>query len=213
MSRYLPVVLLVLTVPTSLATAGYPPDPDFNANLYLTSPDYAGCSVFDDGEVMFCDNLRSDPIQEIAFLWIVASHLDGFPIGIGGFEWGIEHSNISVVGWNLCTGGNQLTAQGWPASGGVIAVTWEFGCYNPPGEVAKVGYFTIEDGDAGFMKIIDTGFFQDAAAWADCIPDVYFIEPEQLGSDDLAEGTAPDCAGNPTLVVEASWSSIKGMYR
>ncbi len=191
----------------------YPPDPAFNINLYITEPSYTGCLVFDDGEVGECTNLVSDPVMGPAFVWVVVSRFQGFPIGIGGVEFGIQHDNITVLDWALCTDGLQVFGNDWPQSGGVTAITWTAGCYYPPGDVAKTGYFIVEDASDGFMKILDDGFFQPRAVWADCIPAGFEIDPDQLGSAELSEGTEPTCYLGSTPVVASSWTAVKAHFK
>jgi hypothetical protein len=192
-----------------------------NLNLYVANADYdlACDSYVDDGHL--CADLVSGPgSPDGSFIWVMMSHSGVFPAGIGGAQFGIQYSDdLFSIGWTLCTGGSEISQAGWPDSGTGDAVTWAGGCYNPTGEVAKVGYVTVLDGTIGSFAIIGDPRLadlpvEDQVQWADCNAAVWSVCPENRGFDDnIGDGTNPDCDACPgTPVQETSWGAIKSLF-
>jgi len=189
-------------------------DVDASMNLLITPPSYSGCAdeQFDwiDGSV--CADLTSTAVAGYSFVWVVASDGENWPGGIGGIQFGIEYT-ASVTGWTLCTGGQEVSEDGWPASGKGNAVTWAGGCYDHDGGNARVGFFSLEDGATGGMTITADPRTGDAM-YSDCVPASSLICPENLGWDeDFSDGIAPNCdtcPGTPTR--ETTWGRIKDRF-
>ena len=185
-----------------------------NINVVVTPASYGGCAdgaVFEAGT---CADLVSSPVGGFAFVWIVLSNEGGFPNGVGGARFGVEYDLVgAVIPWALCTGGSEISEDGWPASGTGNAVTWSGGCYDPPSQVAVIGYLTADDGASGFCNVIGdprVGFAQ----YSDCLPTEFELCPENLGGCDLAVGCTPVCGDHceVTPVEEMSWGKIKSLY-
>jgi hypothetical protein len=185
----LPIVLTIIPAVGS----GYATDPAVHLNFLITEPNYSGCGDPDFAwiDAAGCADLSSAARAGYAFVWVVASRVGGFPDGIGGAQFGVEHA-ASVIGWTLCTGGSEIPEDGWPASGRGNAVTWRYGCHRPSGENAKVGYFLVSDGDAGTMAIIPDPR-PGRALYTDCRARVLELCGPNLGAVDLALGTTPNC--------------------
>lgn len=179
-------VLLLIGLPLR-TTAG---SSDVNLNLTLTPASYSGCDdpafvAIDEGD---CGDLASAPIEGPAFVWVVAGVGDG---SLAGLQFGAVH-DAAVEGWTLCTGGLEIPENGWPASGTGIAVTWSDDCYDPPGEVARVGYFRVPDGSAGTVALTADPRIE-ATLWSSCTGEDIPICPGLLGAADLSVGTIPLC--------------------
>ena len=188
-------------------------DPNANINYSVGPPDYAGCNaaMFSMLEAGTCEDGASAGMAGTIFKWVWVHDADGFPDGIGGAQFGIE-TDKPMIGWTLCTGGNEVPEGGWPASGTGNAVTWEGGCYDPPGVIAVVGFFTIADGMTGGMTIIGDPR-EGVAKYADCVPNGHNFCPENLMTGVNDGALTPDCdlcEGTP--VQESSWGEIKSMY-
>lgn len=174
-----------------------PPTGEQRINLYVTTPSYSGCSdpTFDAIDAGECTDLANPPATGAAFVWIVASDLDGFATGIGLVEWGVEYdAGVNVTGWQLCTGGSQIPQEGWPASGTGNAVTWQFGCYEPEGSNARAGFFTVSDvGVTGSMTITRDPR-KTHALIVDCMAtDENRLCVEALGSLTFGQTSSPVC--------------------
>jgi len=129
-------------------------DRDSNINAYVTAASYSGCDdpAFDQIDAGDCAGLGQAAFAGPAFVWVVASREGGYGNGIGGLQFGLDHTLSG--GWALCTGGSEIPEDGWPASGTGNAVTWGGGCYNPAGAAAQVGYVAVGDGAVGPIAII-----------------------------------------------------------
>ena len=213
--------ILLLSVVSQAATQ--PIDNRANINLYVTPADYTGCNSIDDADLATCQNLTSPPNLGDSYLWVVTSHEDGFPNGIGGIggiEFGIVWQGLDILTWAMCTGGLQIPQTepiAWPASGTGNAITWSGGCYVPPVDVAKVGFFTISDGNSGSIAITgDPRLNPPQALYTTCFPEetLHGYCSGNLGFANLAMGTDPLCGDNcgPTPTVEVSWSAIKARF-
>ena len=130
-------------------------------------------------------------------------------------SFGIEYSQADVLSWNLCTGGAEFPEDGWPASGGSIELSWADGCYDPPGEVAKVGYLTVANGATGAMMFAPHSRY--GLTWTTCDTWVRVpVCPRNAGPVALSAGTDPVCGdhcedgGTPTI--ETTWGRIKASY-
>lgn len=204
--------LLLMAAPTHAQV-----DETVTLNLYIGAPDYAGCGSFDDAEVALCSNLASPPHPGTSFLWVVVSDTGGWPQGIDAIQFGVEWAGLQVQGWSLCTGGLQIPQTGWPASGTGNAMTWAGDCYEPPSEVAKVGYFTIDDGSIGSMLITgDPRLSPPQTLFTYCNSSLAEICEGNRGGASLMVGTDPICGDNcdgSTPTHETSWSDIKERYR
>jgi hypothetical protein len=194
-------------------------DVNTNLNPYIAPADYgAQCAaLLDDGD---CGDLVSSlPVAGEAFVWVVASREGGFPQGVGGMQFGIEYSGLTVVGWTLCTGGSEISQAGWPDSGTGNAVTWSGGCYSSPGTRARIGYISILDGSQGSFSVTgDPRLNPVGVEWADCDAVVWQLCVENLGgiADLSAVGDVPPNCGDhcPIIPVEDhSWGQIKNLYR
>ncbi len=178
-------------------------------NVVVTEPSYSGCDdvAFDWIETSDCDGLSSSPLGGAAFVWVVVSDEASFPSGIGGVQFATTHS-MPVGSWTLCTGGNQIPGEGWPASGSGNAVTWASGCYEPPGTNARVGYFAIDDGSSGTFGI-EPDPRVGAALWVECGGDSPVpICSAGLGMLDLATGGSPLCGEQAGGLPDAATSCV-----
>jgi len=188
-----------------------------NMNLHITGPSYAGCedAAFDGIDAGDCSGLASDAIDGTAFVWIVASREGGFSGGgVGGAQFGIEHTGVDATGWTLCTGGSEIPEGSWPASGSGNAVTWGGGCYDPAGSAAKVGFLGVNNGATGTIAIIADPRIAEAL-WASCDQTTFDICGDNLGGAQLDAGTTPVCGdacegGTPTEGV--TWSQVKSLF-
>ena len=188
------ILLFVPFLLIPVASQGQTGDSDFHINLLITETSYSGCSdaTFDWIDAAGCDDLESLPHPGSAFVWVVTSHEEGFPGGIGGAQFGIEYT-ADVTDWSLCTGGMEITEAGWPASGTGNAITWPSGCYFPPGRNAKIGFFRLSDGAAGEMTIVQDPR-TDTIQYSECGGNVgHVICPQNVGAADLSVGTFPNC--------------------
>jgi len=195
-------------------TVAQPADPEFNLNLFITPADYSGCGTFVDADHLDCDGLASASRSGAAYVWVVASHEGGAPNGFGGAEFGIEYVDVDVLSWTFCAF-LEIAQDGWPASGTGTAMTWDFGCYAPPGEVAKIGYFAVADASVGVMHLTGDPRLGGQALFSDCSTDVFDICALNLGSAILSQGTTPVCGDHcgSTPIMESSWSHLKRLYR
>ncbi len=192
-------------------------DVEANFNLAITGASYSGCGdpLFDFIDASACSDLTTPGLDGTAFVWIVATHEGGFTGGgIGGAQFGIEYTGVTQNGWTLCTGGSEIPDGTWPASGSGNAVTWSEGCYAPSGGAARVGFFSVADGDAGDMAVTTDPRIGEAQ-WADCAAALYTICENNLASAALVAGTVPVCGDRcegevPTI--DASWAQIKALY-
>jgi hypothetical protein len=201
------MVLCLAALVLPAISSAQPEDDLFSINVTSTNPSYTGCDdpLFDSIDEGVCADLASDRIAGPAFIWIVASRAGGYPDGIGGIQYGIEH-DMAIDGWNLCTGGAEIPQDGWPDSGTGTAATWAAGCYASPGENAKVGFASVSDGSLGNLQVTGDPRIGGQALWADCSAVEYEICPAALGSiDDLR----CECF-SPTRTT--SWGAIKSLY-
>jgi hypothetical protein len=198
-----------------------------NINLYVANADYdLGCDAFAD-DALLCTDLVSGPgSPDGVFIWVVLSHQGGFPAGVGGAQFGIEYSGLGGVFWTLCTNGSEIPGSGWPNSGTGNAVTWSGGCYQPTGEIAKIGYVLAFDGSSGSFRIVGDPRLSDVdpqeqVQWADCDAAVWGVCSENRGYDDnIGDGGPPlnfegrdNCVNNcVTPVRETSWGEIKSLF-
>lgn len=199
------------------ATAAQAQDTLANMNLFITIPSYTGCAdvLFDSIDSGDCSGLTSDGVDGTAFVWIVASREGGFNGGgVGGAQFGVEHTGVETTGWTLCTGGSEIPEGTWPASGSGNAVTWGGGCYDPAGSAAKIGFFGVNNGATGTMAVTADPRIAEAL-WASCDQTTYDICGDNLGGAELASGTTPGCGdlcegGTPTEGV--TWSQVKALF-
>ncbi len=93
----------------------------------------------------------------------------------------------------MCTGGNELPDNFWPASGTGNAVVWPRRCYdvteNNDG-MTKIGHFVVSPDSRGAMSIVVDPHVGYALA-ADCRPDSYLICREVKGSSVMDRVDAP----------------------
>jgi hypothetical protein len=203
---------------TSVALAGDNPVDDLaNFNLVLTPPSYSGCGdpTFDFIENSECSELITAARDGSSFLWVALSREGGFTGGgVGGAQFGLQHSGFTALGWTLCTGGSEIPESGWPASGLGNAVTWADGCYTPSGSVARIGFLSIDDGDTGTCSVTVDPRVGDAT-WADCQATLASFCSDNMAAVVLGDGIAPVCGDHcgevPTQ--EHSWGGIKSLYR
>ena len=215
--KRLALCLLMLALPAAAFAAD---DGDVNFNLLITQPSYTGCAdpAFDFMDQGNCTDLSSPAFPGAALVWVLVSRNGGYPIGIGGAQFGIGYDAgaLDGVSWTLCTGGSEIPEGGWPANGTGNAVTWAGGCYNPAAGNARVGFFLAPDGSAalGVSVVPDPRLADPIAQYADCDATLYDVCAQNLGSAVLANGTAPLCenlcGGTPTL--EKTWGEIKSMF-
>ncbi len=187
-------------------------DANANLNVYLTNPDYAGCAagVFAQIEASVCEDLVTAPISGPAFLWVVLSDGDAYPDGLGGCQFGVEHT-VQMDGWNLCTGGSEIAEEGWPQTGTGNAVTWGGGCYDPTGENAVLGYFSLTTGDSGELTLTGDPRI-GVAMWSNCVPTSQDMYSSLLGGGDLAIGFDPNCEEQEVPTLRSTWGQIKAKY-
>ena len=189
-------------------------DVDANINLAVTPASYSGCAdgtQYDSGD---CSGLGGAGDAGPSFVWIVASREGGYGNGIGGAQFGLNH-DLSVDNWALCTGGSEIPEGGWPASGTGNAATWGGGCYNPAGAAANIGYLTVGAGTPTGNAAVTGDPRIGEAVYADCDAAVSGICDQNLGSIDMAAGSAAVCGdncevGTPTL--DSSWTTIKSLF-
>jgi hypothetical protein len=212
---------LFVTVGTvTTQSAAQPLDTDVNINLHMTQADYSGCATFDDADFVTCDDLASAPPASVdLFVWAAVSREDVFDDGIGGIEFGIFYGDsVLVQGWTLCTGGLEIPMDDpelgtWPASGTGNAMTWFNGCYVPPHEVAKIGFFSLVAFSGGPMQIIpDVRVGQ--ALYVDCDGTLFEICEGNLGGATVPDGSTPTCGNHcgVTPVRETSWGQLKSLF-
>lgn len=183
-----------------------------NLNLVITPATYSDCLAIDDADLDACELLVSEPVSGPALAWVVASHEGGFLDRgqISRITFAIEHAGVDVQGWTSCTGHPGVPYLGWPDSGSSFQALWGDGCYEPPGEGAKVGFLSLADGSTGHLG------FGPWATWADCNAEVRICE-ENLGGVVLGSPSTPICGdhcdeiGTPARA--RSWGAIKGHYR
>ena len=194
--------LMVLLMPGAVLA-----DPNAQYNILTTIPSYSGCSDpafdwIDEGE---CADLVSSQTFPM-YVWIVVSDGDGFPDGIGGAQFGIEHSVAPGGGWALCTGGQEIQEGGWPASGTGNAVTWPGGCYDPVGSNAKIGFFAyVPPGDPPGSFAITPDPRNGLAIYSSCDQVSTEICADNLATDaDLTDGVSPDCDASALGAVNAA---------
>ncbi len=201
-----------LVVPVAATAQLY--DGDANLNVFLTVPSYAGCSEpeFEAIDAGSCADLVSEPTGGPGFLWCVASREGGFPDGIGGIQFGVEHDLGAGLPWSLCTGGSEIPEPGWPDSGTGNAITWSAGCYHPIGFAARIGYLSPEPDDVGIIELTPDPRIA-LAVYADCSAVLYEMCEANLGSAELADGTTPVCGENCEIPIrETSWGAIKSLF-
>jgi hypothetical protein len=211
MTKWL-AVLVALCLPAAVAAQDV--DGGANMNLHITAPTYGGCGDFADfdNQNPNCGDLGSAAFGGAAFLWVVASHESGYTNGLGGVQFGISYSGVAVSGWALCTGGSEIPEGTWPDSGTGNACTWAQGCYNPTGEVAKVGYLAVGDGASGTVAITFDPRIDDAQ-YTDCSSTLISMCAPILADADLANGTSPFCTDECLIPIqESSWGMIKSIY-
>jgi hypothetical protein len=180
--------------------------------LHATAPDYGGCSGLTDANLR-CNGLTPDGAASAQFVWLVVGDAGA---DLGGILFGITYdSGIGSPTWNLCTGGAQIPFEPWPASGGGLAVAWPGGCYNVPGDFAKVGFFSVGAGASGVMTTrthpeTETMTFVrcDTSIELDLCP---FSGSVAFGDLDGYVPADCECSGPP--VRERTWSRIKESYR
>jgi len=192
-------------------------DRDANLNLHLTLASYAGCDdtnfdVIDEGT---CSDLSGGAVAGQAFVWVVASKEGGLPDGIGGVQFGIQHSGV-IQNWALCTGGSQIAENGWPASGTGNACVFDDGCYVPAGEAARIGFFGVDEGATGSYRLTDDPRIAQAV-WADCSTETFTYCEGNLGRVDHGSGTTQDprCGDRCDDVIPnraTTWTSIKAHF-
>ncbi len=190
-------------------------DVDANMNVFITLPSYAGCGdpAFEAIDAGTCADLVSSPSGGPGFLWVVSSREGGYPDGIGGAQFGLNHDLGGGQSWTLCTGGSEIPEPGFPDSGTGNAVTWAGGCYNPAGSAARVGFISVALDAAGSLAVTGDPRIGEAV-YADCSALLYRICDRNLGGADLASGTNPICGDNceSTPVQETSWGAIKSLF-
>jgi len=209
------LVALAALVPATAAQA-QELDALATMNLHLTQPSYSGCAdaAFDGIDAGTCTSLASAAVDGAAFLWVVASREGGFAGGIGGAQFGLDHTGVDPTGWSLCTGGSEIPDGTWPASGSGNAVTWGGGCYTSAGANAMIGFLAVPNGATGSASVTPDHRILDTL-WADCTPDTYGICEDNLASADLAGGTLPVCGDQcdvGTPVDEVSWGHVKSLF-
>ena len=188
----LSLLALALSLP---ALAWGDADRDGHLNLLVAAPTYSGCADpqyawIDSSD---CADLTSDAIDDPAVIWVVASRNGDFPGGgIGSTEFGISYDAVPVTGWTLCTGGSETPTATWPDSGEGTTITWPGDCYDPVGTNARIGYFTVSDGDTGTISVT-VHPVTTTANYIDCSSDTHELCAANLGSDDLSAGTTPEC--------------------
>ena len=208
--KRLALCLAALVVPAIVSAQET--DVNANFNIAVTQPSYGGCAdpVFDFVDEATCSDLDLGPVAGPAFVWVITSREGGYPLGVGGAQFGLEHDLSG--GWSLCTGGSEIPEDGWPASGTGNAVTWGGGCYEPVGGNAKIGFVAVNDGDMGSIQVTaDPRIGQ--SLYADCDAVLHDVCAENLGGGplaDLAVICGDNCAGVPTE--SKSWSEIKSLY-
>jgi hypothetical protein len=169
---------------------------DLTLNLHITAPSYSGCDdpafdAIDEGE---CADLASDPVSGPALVWVVASLPDDDPAALSAVQFGVDHT-ASINGWSLCTGGLEIPSDTWPDPGSGTAATWP-ACYDPPGRNARLGFFTLTDGDVGTVALtLDPRIGR--TEWTDCDAYPHVLCDGNLASADLSVGTVPLCEGQP----------------
>jgi hypothetical protein len=199
--------LVALMVP-ALASA-QADDNDSFINVTLTAPSYGGCDAGASIDALNCLELASAPLDN-QFVFVVASHLGGYADGIGGAQFGLDHTLAGT--WALCTGGSEIPEGGWPASGTGNAVTWPGGCYAPANENAKIGFVSVGGPAAGSIQVIGDPRV-GSAQYANCSAVAFVTPATNLGGDsDLADGTVPTCEPTGTPTVEETWSSLKSLF-
>lgn len=156
-------------------------DYPFTINFDFNPPSYSGCTdpAVADGELSCAtiDNDLNDYSGAPNYAWVMVGGVPdgtgpGAPGGIGGLQFGIMYdASFIVEGWSLCTGGSEIPQTdlggAWPDSGRGNAVTWAGGCYlvedNSEG-VTRVGFFTVNSGSDGMIRITEDPRTQEATA-------------------------------------------------
>ncbi len=213
-STVLTTTFVVAVTVTSLASAQI--DEATTLHPVLTGPSYAGCTdpAFDFIDAADCGPLGSASIAGPSFLWFTVVRTGGFPNGIGGTQFGIEHDLGSGLGWALCTGGSEIPEDLWPDSGTGNAMTWADGCFVSPGEHARVGFLSLTTGDAGYLRFTGDPRIEEAV-YADCDAALFEICAGALEEYDLASGIDVECSSDYCAVIpveEMSWGRVKAAY-
>jgi len=167
-----------------------------------------------------CEVLAADPeiTQQGFTLGLYATRAGGWPEGIGGFQFGVEHEISSPgVYWTLCSGGSEISDDDWPASGTGTAMTWAGGCQNPDGEAIFIGGFVIAGSfelppPSGWIRLTADPRI-GKALYADCTTETYEVCEENLLTWDLDELLVPACdacAATPTRA--ATWGELKRRF-
>lgn len=148
----------------------------------------------------------------------IGNHSDS--VGVAGVEFGIDYNGtvgqgVDVFSWNLC-GDMNFPSDGFPGANTGNIVTWvrTTNCQVGPTTVAA-GYFYIGAYTADRMTIIPrpvTGF----AKVADCNvreDDLTGKIPSPLGYVDFGGGNGYNPCATVVPVQQATWSSVKGLFR
>lgn len=186
--------------------------------LHATPASSGLCNAVNDA-TLSCGSVNNGPDGfGDTFVWVIVGDVGS---EIGGAQFGVEYdSGVQVALWQPCTGGEQIPQVGWPASGTGNVLTYSQGCYRPPGNLAKVGFFYVSSGSVGAMRITDDPRFGEAMTFGCGVTGGgdggKYPACDYNGSLVFGGGTGYlpadcRCSGPPT--VDRTWTTIKDSYR
>jgi hypothetical protein len=119
--------------------------------VHLTNASWSGCETIDPASMDCSDIDVEGNSTGYQFAFVMVGGIGA----ITGAQFGVEYEGtVDVADWTLCTGGMQITQEGWPASGKGIAVTWaETEFPSSTDSLVVVGYFLIEPSSSGTIEV------------------------------------------------------------
>jgi len=190
------VFTLIVSAGTSTAQTF---DDSASINLYFGPPSF-DCANFG-GDVPGCGG-TSPSSGQFQPLWVTLDRAGGFPDGVGGVEFGVEH-DVNVLSWTTCPA-LDVTTSDWPASGSGIAVGFPGACVEPAGVRLVLGYFLI-DSSSGTLSITGDPRLEGVNLVCDGAGSAVYVNcsdlnmgiclcDQHLASADLATGSTRICA-------------------
>lgn len=210
------IVVVVAAVLVAVPTVGVTQPVDSEVALSFAPANYTGSCVVPPEEGFDCSEYSFDMVKHAAdpmFFYVGLMREGGFPIDVGGAQFGITYdATVTVTNWALCTGGGEIPEAGWPDSGTGNAVTWGGGCYGPPAEMGRIGFFVTRPPFEGVMSLTPDPRI-GKALWATCDAELFELCDENLQSTEISGVVSSICGDGCAVPTEfGTWSRLKRLH-